>query len=266
MPLAPSPLNAPAISKPSRLWGKLIFWMMSLALLSTCHPTAPPLNLSALEAEIHQRTNQLRKEQQLTPLQSLDMLSTLARAHSEDMSARGFFEHVNPDGLAPHDRLSYGLPEVINMYSGENLAKHSQDDFDTSALATELMRLWIASPDHRAQLTTPEFRHLGVGVFQDEAGIVYVTQTFATLVAQLTEPIPDKVRANTPFRLSFTFLEAFDREELSAFLHTSHGFARIEGPYGVYYKGKGPVPIQWLDNTHFEVRIPTELGPGRVRR
>lgn len=253
-------------SNPSpQLWRKLLFWVVTLTLLSTCHTTVPPLNISALEAEIHQQTNQLRAEQQLEPLQSLDMLSTIARAHSKDMSERQFFEHINPDGLAPHERLSNGLPEAINMYSGENLAKHSQDNFDTSALAAELMRLWIASPDHLAQLTTPEFRHLGVGVFQDDAGVVYATQTFATLVAQLTEPIPATVSTHTPFRLSFTFLAPFDRQELSAFLHTNHGFARIEGPNGLFYKGKGPVPIQWLDNTHFEVRIPTELGPGRYR-
>jgi uncharacterized protein YkwD len=249
----------------SKLWVQALLLLAALAMFNTCQHKVSPLNLSALESELYERTNTLRKEQELTPLQPLEMLSTIARAHSEDMSKRHFFDHINPEGLAPHERLLAGLPDAVNMNSGENLAQHSQDRFDTSTLAAELMRLWIASPEHLAQLTAPNFRHLGVGVFQDEAGVLYATQTFATLVAQLTEPIPASVEASKPFSLSFTFLEAFPREELSAFLHTSNGFARIEGPSGVFYKGKGPVPIEWLDNTHFKVRIPTELGAGRYR-
>lgn len=250
----------------ANFWAQLLFLVTAMTLFSTCQPETSLLNLSALETELYQRTNTLRQAQQLPPLQPLEILSTIARAHSKDMADRRFFEHINPEGLAPHERLMAGLPNAVNMYSGENLAQHSQDNLDTSALATELMRLWIASPEHLAQLTAPDFRHLGVGIFQDEAaGILYATQTFATLVAQLTETPPEIVAVNTPFSLSFTFFEAFPREELTAFLHTSNGFSPIEGPNGVFYKGKGPVSIKWVDNTHFTIRIPTELGAGRYR-
>lgn len=194
----------------ANFWARLLFLFTAMSLFSTCQPKTTLLNLSALETELYQRTNTLRQAQQLTSLQPVEALSTIARAHSKDMADRRFFEHINPEGLAPHERLLAGLPNTVNMYSGENLAQHSQDNLDTSALAAELMRLWIASPEHLAQLTAPDFRHLGVGVFQDEeAGILYATQTFATLVAQLTEVPPETVAVNASFSLSFTFLEAF---------------------------------------------------------
>ena len=233
--------------------------------LSACHKEVSPLNLKALETEIHHLTNALREERQLEPLAPLEILDTIARKHSQDMADRDFFEHINPEGLAPHDRLLAGLPNAINSYAGENLAQHSQEGLDSSALAAELMRLWIASPDHLTQLVAPEFRQLGVGVFQDEVGVVYATQTFANLVVQLDQTLPAHVSTQTPLHLSFTFLGSFPRQELTAFLHTNNGFSRIEGPNGVFYKGKGPVPIHWIDETHFEVRIPTELGVGRYR-
>lgn len=256
------------VKKRARIaFSKLLLLQFSTLLwvLSACHKEVAPLNLNALETEIHQLTNVLRKERQLEPLQALDALSAIARNHSKDMSNRHFFEHINPDGLAPHDRLLAGLPDAVNRYAGENLAKHSQDNLDTPALAAELMRLWIASPEHLTQLIAPEFRHLGIGVVQNEEGILYATQTFATLVAQLNEPIPTTITSQTPLHLSFTFMGGFPREALTAFLHTSNGFARIEGPNGIFYKGKGPVPIQWIDDTHFKVRIPTELGTGHYR-
>lgn len=241
-------------------------WVSTLLLLlSACQKEVTPLNPKALEIEIHQLTNVLRKERELEALSPLASLDTIARKHSQDMSDRHFFEHTNPEGLEPHDRLIAGLPDAVNRYAGENLAQHSQDGMDTSALAAELMRLWIASPEHLSQLVAPEFRHLGVGVVQNETGVVYATQTFASLVAQLREAIPTHINAQTPLRLSFTFFNSFPRQELSAFLHTSNGFAPIEGPNGVFYKGKGPVPIHWIDEQHFEVRIPTELGAGRYR-
>lgn len=242
----------------------LLFGLLGLCLLlSTCTSAPPALDLQQLETEIHALTNRFREEQALPPLAELPELKRVSRIHSQDMAERQFFEHINPDGKTPTDRLEEGFPEAVNRFSGENLAQHSQDHFNTEELAAELLRLWIASPEHHAQLIAPEYSHLGVGVVQDPAGVVYATQTFATVVAQLTTPLPTVLTSGTPFHLGFTFKGGLDPGELSAFLETSDGFARIEGPDGVFYQGKGPVPILWEDNTRFHIKIPTELGPGQ---
>lgn len=230
-----------------------------------CQRPTPRLDLQALESEIHRLTNLYRESQSLPLLKERAELQRVARTHSEDMVSRQYFEHNSPDGETPDQRLSRGFSEAVILYSGENLAQHSQDDLDATQLAETLLRLWKASPDHHPQLVAPTFDALGVGAAQDEKGVVYATQTFAGLLARLTHSLPDSVNTQTPLSLKFEFLGSFEPTELSAFLHTSNGFARIEGPGGLFYQGKGPVPIVWTDDTHFSVRIPTELGPGQYR-
>ncbi len=230
-----------------------------------CQRPVSRLDLQALETEVHRLTNIYRESQSLPPLKERAELRRIARAHSEDMVKRQYFEHQSPEGETPDQRLSEGFSEAVILYSGENLAQHSQDHLNASQLAETLLELWKASPEHHPQLIAPTFDALGVGAAQDENGVVYATQTFAGLLATLTSPIPDTVSTQTPLNLKFEFLGAFEPTELSAFLHTSNGFARVEGPGGVFYQGKGPVPIVWEDDTHFSVRIPTELGPGQYR-
>ena len=234
-------------------------------LVMGCQRPTPRLDLQVLETEIHRLTNVYRESQSLPPLKARAELQRVARAHSEDMVQRQYFEHNSPEGESPDQRLSRGFSEAVILYSGENLAQHSQDDLDASQLAETLLQLWKASPDHQPQLVEPAFDALGVGAAQDEKGVVYATQTFAGLLANLTHPLPEHISTQTPLNLRFEFLGSFEPTELSAFLHTSNGFARIEGPGGVFYQGKGPVPIVWEDDTHFSVRIPTELGAGQYR-
>lgn len=231
------------------LYFGLYIWICLL--LVACHPTVPELKPQHLENEVHRLTNVHRETLGLPPLKPLSQLKNIARAHSLDMVRRQYFEHNSPEGQTPESRLSTGYAEAVIMYSGENLAQHSQDGLDATQLAEELLRLWKASPDHAPQLIAPEFAYLGVGAAQDEKGVVYVTQTFAGLVAQLLTPIPAEVNTHDSLNLRFEFLAPFASPDLSAFLHTRNG--------------KGPIPVRWEDHQHFQVRIPTERGPGQYR-
>ncbi len=63
-------------------------------------------------------------------------LQQVARAHSQDMIDRAFFDHVNPDGLKPHQRLiknnlplSYGAE---NIACGQYSALYAHHDFMNS--------------------------------------------------------------------------------------------------------------------------------------
>src|SRR5581483_2307972 len=61
---------------------------------------------SEAEAQMLTMVNKERTSRGFSPL-TLDMdLSAVARVHSKDMFARGYFSHYTPDGLSPFDRMS----------------------------------------------------------------------------------------------------------------------------------------------------------------
>jgi uncharacterized protein YkwD len=99
------------------------------------------------------------------PLRSDSLLMGVAQAHSEDQAARGVMSHQGSDGSAPADRVTdagYTWRAV-----GENIAW----GYPTAVSA---MEGWLASAGHCANLMSPAFEELGVGL----AGS-YWTQVFA---------------------------------------------------------------------------------------
>jgi uncharacterized protein YkwD len=94
-------------------------------------------------------------------------LASVARAHSADMRDRGFFDHVNPDGLDPFDRAERaGLSA-----RAENIASGQQD-------AATVMDAWMNSAGHRANILNCRLTRLGVGM-ADGPGGPWWTQLFA---------------------------------------------------------------------------------------
>lgn len=81
-------------------------------------------------------------------------LREVARAHCKDMFARGYFSHYTPEGKSPFDRMADGNVEF--SYAGENLA--------LAPNVTLAMRGLMNSPGHRANILSPNFGKLGVGV------------------------------------------------------------------------------------------------------
>ncbi len=96
-------------------------------------------------------------------------LSAVAREHSEDMAAAGYFAHVSPSSGDISDRLRVtGQPTTLAM---ENLA-HSPS-------LTEAEEGLMRSPGHRAAILSREVTHLGVGVARSADDAMYlVTQVF----------------------------------------------------------------------------------------
>lgn len=82
-------------------------------------------------------------------------VAAVAQAHSEDMVARDFFSHTNPDGLSPFDRLA----EAGIGYSGaaENIAYGY-------ATAEAVLAAWLGSPGHRANIENCSLTEHGVGL------------------------------------------------------------------------------------------------------
>ncbi|MBI4198456.1 MAG: hypothetical protein HY533_05045 [Chloroflexi bacterium] len=123
-----------------------------------------PTTYQEAERATNARVAAFRVNRGLLALAYSEVLSTVARAHSEDMARRGFFDHVNPDGLAPQDRVERA---GITSYScGENLytvSNASQDDAEH--IASDSFTGWLNSPGHYENMITPRWDSGGVGVY-----------------------------------------------------------------------------------------------------
>jgi uncharacterized protein YkwD len=106
------------------------------------------------EQKMLELVNLERTSRGLKPLVMDAKLQEVARAHSRDMFARGYFSHNNPDGLTPFDRMDKA--GVKYTVAGENLALAP----DVNIAHNGLMN----SPGHKANILTPEFRKVGMGV------------------------------------------------------------------------------------------------------
>jgi uncharacterized membrane protein required for colicin V production len=114
---------------------------------------------SAGEREMFDFVNQQRASHAL-PLLKLDQkLTEVARAHSRDMFARGYFSHVNPDGRDSFARMH--AAEIFFTSAGENIAYAPT----TASADTGLFN----SPEHRDNILSPAFTKVGIGVI--DAGI-----------------------------------------------------------------------------------------------
>jgi len=92
-------------------------------------------------------------------------VAAVAQAHSADMARRDFFDHINPDGKTPFDRLRRaGIPYSA---AAENIAYGT-------ASAKRVLELWLKSAGHRANIENCRYTHHGVGLSQGRWTQVFV--------------------------------------------------------------------------------------------
>lgn len=131
--------------------------------------------------------NGSRVEAHLSPVQPDEELAAVARAHSADMQAHGFFGHVSPTTGTPEDRLR--AAHLLRSRSGENVA--------LSATARDAYTSLMDSPGHRAVMLDPEFTHVGMGVVASTATDgkpdLYVTMEFEREQPIAIEEVPRRV-------------------------------------------------------------------------
>ena len=121
-----------------------------------------------LEARMLELVNAERTAQGLRPLQADPALAEVARAHSRDMFARGYFSHTNPEGQEAFDRMRQaGVPYLV---AGENLAL-------AQTLPSAHQGL-MNSPGHRANILLPRYGRVGIGVLDGGRYGLMVTQNF----------------------------------------------------------------------------------------
>jgi len=121
--------------------------------------------------EVVDRTNAERARHGLRSL-SVDLrLAAAAQDHSADMVRRAFFAHESPDGRQVWDRAvaaGYAYRKVAeNIAAGQRTAE-------------EVVRGWMGSPGHRANILDGDLTQIGVGRAEGGSYGVYWTQVFGT--------------------------------------------------------------------------------------
>ncbi|MFI5797128.1 CAP domain-containing protein [Streptomyces sp. NPDC051677] len=122
-----------------------------------------PVTVSAeaqAAAEVLKLVNEERSKVGCSALSANSALSKLAERFSDDMAARGFFDHTDPDGATPWDRAAKA---GISDLGGENIARGQAD-------AAAVMEAWMNSPGHKANILNCDFKTLGVGVHFGSGG------------------------------------------------------------------------------------------------
>jgi uncharacterized protein YkwD len=128
-----------------------------------------------IEHAVLSLTNDARTVRRLAPLEPSDALAVVARRHSQDMLDRGYFDHCTPEGLHSSDRITRGGLDFDA--TGENIYMVRNETGRPSDVASAMVKGWLNSRDHRANILTPDYRVVGVGVVTTP-GVVIATQLF----------------------------------------------------------------------------------------
>jgi uncharacterized protein YkwD len=92
-------------------------------------------------------------------------LSRAARRHARDMARRNYFSHDTLGGGSFVDRIRAEgyLKGAHSWIVGENLAWGSRG----YSRPRYIMRMWMNSPGHRANILNGSFREIGIGIAYD---------------------------------------------------------------------------------------------------
>ncbi|MEW6441225.1 MAG: CAP domain-containing protein [bacterium] len=158
-------------------WPFPLLPLLALLLLTCAHcgDDSSSGDPEAMEREMFELLNDARADNGLQPLLADPGLTEAARQNSQDMADRNFFSHVNPDGESVMDRVSAAGVEDYGAL-GENIAMNQGHD-DPVRTAHEAL---LASADHRANILSDAYTHLGIGIAAD-GDTYYFTQVFASL-------------------------------------------------------------------------------------
>jgi uncharacterized protein YkwD len=138
---------------------------------------------SITQANVINLTNQERLGHGLNTLSTNPQLSAAALAKANDMLEKQYWDHFGPNGESPWQFIRAAGYDYV--YAGENLAK----GFRT---AEGIHEAWMASPTHKANIVSGNYKDIGVAVVEGE---LLGKQT--TLVVQMFGNLTDEVQGAT---------------------------------------------------------------------
>lgn len=111
-------------------------------------------SVSSIEQQVLTLTNQERAKAGLKALATDAALMNSAREKSADMSKNNYFSHTSPTLGSPFDQMK--AKGIQYKSAAENIAKGQQS-------AAEVVKAWMESPGHRANIMNGNFTHIGIG-------------------------------------------------------------------------------------------------------
>lgn len=180
-----SSLSAPRVGTLATLLFSAI--LLTASFLSAGSPALVPTNLipelGQSEIQMWSLINQARLTSSVgeetkggaRPLEWDSRLAAVARAHSEEMAAEGFFSHQGLNGSLPDVRVSKAGVKWTAI--GENIAKY-QDVVEAHAAFMDEPKF---QHNHRENILSSKFTHVGIGIAKGADGFLYITQEFAAL-------------------------------------------------------------------------------------
>lgn len=106
--------------------------------------------------------NRVRARHGLPAFHLNAQLSHAARRHSRDMVRHRYFAHDSRNGRSPFDRMraTHYVPRAASWWLGENIGWGS----GSLAEPIAMVRAWMHSPPHRANILSRHFRDIGIGI------------------------------------------------------------------------------------------------------
>ena len=136
-------------------------WLV-LAAASASEPAPAPAPAPIQAARTLQLVNEVRARgarcgersfAPAPPVKSSDTLAGVALGHASDMALHNYFEHEDPAGHSPADRVrAVGYREKL---VGENIAYGPKT-------ADEVVQGWLDSPGHCENIMDPRFAEMGI--------------------------------------------------------------------------------------------------------
>ncbi len=117
-------------------------------------------------------TNQVRVDENKTPLVVNKKLEFAAELKASDMVSKNYFAHTSPEGISPwywFKKAGYSF-----SYAGENLAVGFEQSEDVN-------NGWLNSPTHKANIIDEHFTEIGIATMKGVRkgkDAVYVVQMF----------------------------------------------------------------------------------------
>lgn len=125
-----------------------------------------------IERSVHRALNRARNRRGRADLRLAPAISFVAALHSHDLLRHGSLSHTSSDGTAFHTRVrrvtrARTVGETVIALRGRVTGR-------------AVVRAWMRSPSHRAQVLGWSYRRVGVGR-ATRGGVTVVTADYATV-------------------------------------------------------------------------------------
>ncbi|MEG2380263.1 MAG: stalk domain-containing protein, partial [Oscillospiraceae bacterium] len=148
-----------------------VSWNEDIRVVEIIRNDASSVNnpFAELARDVLYYTNVEREKQGLDALTWDDDVAKVAQAYSENMATNYFLAHEGTDGSTPVSRIKDA--GISYKALGENVGMGTET-------AKDIVKEWMNSEGHKANILNPDYTHLGVGVSRGDNGYLFWTQNF----------------------------------------------------------------------------------------